>query len=381
MERIKYTIASVQQEKLIELDLDIKDAFILSYLKDTIGANSKFISKVVDNEIYYWIKYSSLIAYLPILKIENEKVIARRFSEYEKLGLIKRHIHKVTNKITKAFVGNYTFINLTDKFSELFEENKIETDVDELEKAAKEMGLSIENNRENFSVTSGEPRELFSSFGENGENSQNIDISDEIFLKSRGYSKVPCTEGTQKFRYNTTINNTNINNNPTTKLDNLNKIDQEVEVSKKISSSSSLKNLDKDTLYQIKSALHSHGLTVPTCKNIMTLVEQGSVGLERIKLVLMTAQLKKWDDGAVYQALRDNWEIKAEISPAAPEDMEAKIKWLKYFSGIYSDKELRSEIEKIIINIPLETLNKNKSKLSKMTVFEFKSHLSSLKGA
>lgn len=381
MERIKYTIASVQQEKLIELDLDIKDAFILSYLKDTIGANSKFISKVVDNEIYYWIKYSSLIAYLPILKIENEKVIARRFSEYEKLGLIKRHIHKVTNKITKAFVGNYTFINLTDKFSELFEENKIETDVDELEKAAKEMGLSIENNRENFSVPSGEPRELFSSFGENGENSQNIDISDEIFLKSRGYSKVPCTEGTQKFRYNTTINNTKINNNTTTKLDNLNKIDQEVEVSKKISSSSSLKNLDKDTLYQIKSALHSHGLTVPTCKNIMTLVEQGSVGLERIKLVLMTAQLKKWDDGAVYQALRDNWEIKAEISPAAPEDMEAKIKWLKYFSGIYSDKELRSEIEKIIINIPLETLNKNKSKLSKMTVFEFKSHLSSLKGA
>lgn len=381
MERIKYTIASVQQEKLIELDLDIKDAFILSYLKDTIGANSKFISKVVDNEIYYWIKYSSLIAYLPILKIENEKVIARRFSEYEKLGLIKRHIHKVTNKITKAFVGNYTFINLTDKFSELFEENKIETDVDELEKAAKEMGLSIENNRENFSVPSGEPRELFSSFGENGENSQNIDISDEIFLKSRGYSKVPCTEGTQKFRYNTTINNTNINNNTTTKLDNLNKIDQEVEVSKKISSSSSLKNLDKDTLYQIKSALHSHGLTVPTCKNIMTLVEQGSVGLERIKLVLMTAQLKKWDDGAVYQALRDNWEIKAEISPAAPEDMEAKIKWLKYFSGIYSDKELRSEIEKIIINISLETLNKNKSKLSKMTVFEFKSHLSSLKGA
>lgn len=381
MERIKYTIASVQQEKLIELDLDIKDAFILSYLKDTIGANSKFISKVVDNEIYYWIKYSSLIAYLPILKIENEKVIARRFSEYEKLGLIKRHIHKVTNKITKAFVGNYTFINLTDKFSELFEENKIETDVDELEKAAKEMGLSIENNRENFSVPSGEPRELFSSFGENGENSQNIDISDEIFLKSRGYSKVPCTEGTQKFRYNTTINNTNINNNTTTKLDNLNKIDQEVEVSKKISSSSSLKNLDKDTLYLIKSALHSHGLTVPTCKNIMTLVEQGSVGLERIKLVLMTAQLKKWDDGAVYQALRDNWEIKAEISPAAPEDMEAKIKWLKYFSGIYSDKELRSEIEKIIINIPLETLNKNKSKLSKMTVFEFKSHLSSLKGA
>ena len=179
---------------------------------------------------------------------------------------------------------------------------------------------------------------------------------------------------------NTNIKNTNLNIITTTKLDNLNKIDQ-MEVSKKISSSSNLNNLDKDTIYQIKSTLQSHGLSIPTCKNIMTLVEQGNVGLDRIKLVLMTAQLKKWDDGAVYQALRDNWEIKAETSPSVPEDMEAKIKWLKYFSGIYSDKELRSEIEKIIINIPLETLNKNKSKLSKMTVFEFKSHLSSLKGA
>lgn len=179
---------------------------------------------------------------------------------------------------------------------------------------------------------------------------------------------------------NTNIKNTNLNIITTTKLDNLNKIDQ-VEVSKKISSSSNLNNLDKDTIYQIKSALQSHGLSIPTCKNIMTLVEQGNVGLDRIKLVLMTAHLKKWDDGAVYQALRDNWEIKAETSPSVPEDMEAKIKWLKYFSGIYSDKELRAEIEKIIINIPLETLNKNKSKLSKMTIFEFKSHLSSLKGA
>ena len=181
---------------------------------------------------------------------------------------------------------------------------------------------------------------------------------------------------------NTNIKNTNLNIITTTKLDKVNKIDQ-VEVSKKISSSSNLSNLDKDTIYQIKSALQSHGLSIPTCKNIMTLVEQGSVDLERIKLVLMTAQLKKWDDGAIYTALRDNWGIKSDTPATAvtSEDMEAKIKWLKYFSGIYSDKELRAEIEKTIANISLETLNKNKSKLAKMTLFEFKSHLSSLKGA
>lgn len=182
---------------------------------------------------------------------------------------------------------------------------------------------------------------------------------------------------------NTNIKNTNLNIITTTKLDNLNKIDQEVEASKKTSSSSLLKTLDKDTIFQIKSILHNHGLNIATCKNIMALVEQGSIDLARIKLVLMTAKLKKWDDGAVYQALRNNWEIKAETSTTTvtPENMELKIKWLKHFGGIYSDKELRAEVEKLIIPISLESLNKNKSKLAKMTIFEFKSHLASLKGA
>ena len=182
---------------------------------------------------------------------------------------------------------------------------------------------------------------------------------------------------------NTNIKNTNLNIITTTKLDNLNKIDQEVGASKKTSSSSLLKTLDKDTIFQIKSILHNHGLNIATCKNIMALVEQGSIDLARIKLVLMTAQLKKWDDGAVYQALRNNWEIKAETSTTTvtPENMELKIKWLKHFGGIYSDKELRAEVEKLIIPISLESLNKNKSKLAKMTIFEFKSHLASLKGA
>ncbi len=182
---------------------------------------------------------------------------------------------------------------------------------------------------------------------------------------------------------NTNIKNTNLNIITTTKLDNLNKIDQEVEVGKETSSSSLLKTLDKDTIFQIKSILHNHGLNIATCKNIMALVEQGSIDLARIKLVLMTAKMKKWDDGAVYQALRDNWEIKTETSTTTvtPENMELKIKWLKHFSGICSDKELRAEVEKLITPISLETLNKNKSKLAKMTIFEFKSHLASLKGA
>lgn len=97
----------------------------------------------------------------------------------------------------------------------------------------------------------------------------------------------------------------------TTKLDNLNKIDQDSKDSSTSSSSSPVENSsskEKDTIYQIKSALQSHGISIDTCKNIMELVRNGRVDLDRIKSVLITAQQKAWGEGAIYKALRDNWE-------------------------------------------------------------------------
>lgn len=58
---------------------------------------------------------------------------------------------------------------------------------------------------------------------------------------------------------------------------------------------------------------------------------------------------------------------------------EEKKEWLRYFSGICSDKNLKAEIENIITNIPFETLKKNKSKLSKMDILDFKNALYKLK--
>lgn len=102
-----------------------------------------------------------------------------------------------------------------------------------------------------------------------------------------------------------------LNIKTTTKLDNLNKIDQDSKDSSTSSSSSLVENSsskEKDTIYQIKSALQSHGLSVETCKNIMELVRNGRVDLDRIKSVLIAAQQKAWGEGAIYKALRDNWE-------------------------------------------------------------------------
>lgn len=105
-----------------------------------------------------------------------------------------------------------------------------------------------------------------------------------------------------------------LNIKTTTKLDNLNKIDQDSKDSSISSSSSPVENSsskEKDTIYQIKSTLQSHGISIDTCKNIMELVRNGRVNLDRIKSVLITAQQKAWGEGAIYKALRDNWEAGA----------------------------------------------------------------------
>lgn len=56
-----------------------------------------------------------------------------------------------------------------------------------------------------------------------------------------------------------------------------------------------------------------------------------------------------------------------------------KKNWLNRYSGIISDQTLKKDIEKIILDIPFDTLEKNKSKLSTISIFEFKKYLYFLK--
>lgn len=78
-------------------------------------------------------------------------------------------------------------------------------------------------------------------------------------------------------------------------------------------------------------------------------------------------------NGFLYQALNENWEI---LSKTVKKKLDSeKTEWLKYFSGICSNKNLKIEIENIITDIPLEMLNANKKKLARMNIFEFKQHL------
>lgn len=294
MENQKFTIGAIQQNRLLDLGLDIKDAYILTYLKDIIGGSNKIISKIVDDEVYYWIKYENIIKYLPILKIDNLKVISRRLARYDELGLIKRHIHRPFNQMQGTFKGAYTFICLTKDFASLFETAKLQHDDAELERAAKEMGLSLEPSKNEVS------------------NHENLKVP---VVNHHGNSKVPSIEGTQKFSHNTPNNNTPNNKKATANIDTLNK--KEPVPSDQQDSSSSLYeflnnyNLDAGTKENIKK--HIKGLTEEKFKTVYSVIQKR----------FQEGKIKNFA-AVLFTALKDNWEIKIEDTPVVDTEKEKK---------------------------------------------------------
>lgn len=94
----------------------------------------------------------------------------------------------------------------------------------------------------------------------------------------------------------------------TTKIDNINYIDPELSEKEKNSSSSSFS--------LIKNMLEQHGISNNTKMNIMVLVRDENITVERVSEVLKAAQVKKWHDGAIYTALRDKWTINLDAEQA-----------------------------------------------------------------
>lgn len=103
-------------------------------------------------------------------------------------------------------------------------------------------------------------------------------------------------------------NNNFINNNliiTTTNQDNINYKDQDTNQPEKVSSSSFEKNIK-----EIKKYLLENVKDIPTCKNIMFLVENIGLSLERIKEVVNYATKSQKGIGFIYKALEENWTLK-----------------------------------------------------------------------
>lgn len=158
----------------------------------------------------------------------------------------------------------------------------------------------------------------------------------------------------------------NTNNRTTTK-----DIKNDLEKDKKISSSYDF--LDKNIFNLLNNATKKN-----IRKNIKDLTEEKFTKIYNLTLECIKQGKGQNFNAVLYKGLNNEWEYTTynNIKTEEPKLLdENKRKWLSYFAGINSDKSLKSEVESIIINIPIEVLNTNKNTLARMNTFEFKQHL------
>lgn len=287
MSNMKYTIGGVQQEKILELNkqihekfevvilkttddkekkkliakynehlFDLKDAYILTYLKDLFGSR-KMITKEVDGKIFKWVEFDKIMSYLPLLGLTSHRSISRRFQKYEEYNLLLRHSHKTHNKVTGEFGGSYTFIFLQDSFYKIFETNKITDTDNQLAEKAKEMGLSFNFTDKTEMSSEGQDRNVFSP------------------------------DKTEMSAHNTPIYSNNYT--PT----------------KKTKSSSSISQEIKDLL---ETEIQDKG----TIENLIDVIATNQIEFERVKSVITYSKKNDKGYGYIYQALKKNWNIKTD---------------------------------------------------------------------
>lgn len=160
----------------------------------------------------------------------------------------------------------------------------------------------------------------------------------------------------------------NTNNRTTTK-----EIKNDLEKSKKISSSYEFLDLEEFKLLNTKTKSNIRN-------NISDLSKEKFEEIyNSVKAKYESKKIQNFN-GFLYQALNENWDILSKTALDTKKELgEDKKEWLRYFSGICFDKNLKAEIENIIADIPFEVLRKNKSMLSRLEIFDFKSALYQLK--
>lgn len=150
---------------------------------------------------------------------------------------------------------------------------------------------------------------------------------------------------------------------------------KEENIKKENNNSSSYSFLDKKNFNLINNATKKNII-----KNIPNLSEEKFIEIYNCTMKYIESGRGKNFNAILYKGLIGEWNFDVNsIKESEKELEENKKKWLSYFAGIFSDQHLKNEIENIIINIPIEVLNTNKSTLARMNTFEFKQHLLYLK--
>ena len=288
--------------------------YILMYDRTKLSAKNNW----VDKDGYVYIKYS-YEEFLVDLMVSSKSTVASGIKELESLELLERK--------RNFNGGNIYYLGILD---------------DEDDDGEKGSYACVERKKK-----SSKKRD------KKGERDSTIKCTKSGTEIDNSQSAKECTfQGTKTCTYQSTqklySNNNDISNN---------------NIVKTTKSNNEISSLD------ILNFLVENNIGIQTMDNILHLK---NVDYQRIIDVVNYGKKKGWGEGAIYQALRDDWviEVEPEISP---QELEEKRRWLNYFAGV--DKLTRRELLDTIKVIPIEELNRNKSELRRMSVDMFKSFL------
>ena len=105
---MKRSIMDYDQRAAVQLGLDMNDLLLIRWFVDFKGTEMmKHI--VVDDQIYYWVHYQTVLDELPILGINNRDVLRRRFKKLCDIGILKFHCERSKK-------GTYTYYNVDNSY-------------------------------------------------------------------------------------------------------------------------------------------------------------------------------------------------------------------------------------------------------------------------
>lgn len=90
---MKFNIMGFYQPKAVELGLDSNDLLVLRWFVDYAGTN-KMRTMILDNKIYYWVNYNSVLEELPILKITKQTLARKHFGNLVKAEVLEHKFIK-----------------------------------------------------------------------------------------------------------------------------------------------------------------------------------------------------------------------------------------------------------------------------------------------
>ena len=76
---MKYNVLGFYQPRAVELGLCSDDLLVLRWFVDFAGT-PKMRTMIIDNQIYYWVNYSTVLEELPILRISKQTLYKKHFT-------------------------------------------------------------------------------------------------------------------------------------------------------------------------------------------------------------------------------------------------------------------------------------------------------------